>query len=133
MKDDVHIFSDVLAVMRIAHIAVQDFYLVFAINIFQPAPEIKGVVLGQSLDLVALFDEQLGEMGADEAVGTGDEYSLVQNDSFKSSSANFQSSGVSKSTECSIDITYASVSAVTKLPLRRNQLASAKYIAPLSA
>ena len=45
MKNDIDVFRNVLAVMRVAHITAENFNFIFAFDIFQPAPIVKRVVL----------------------------------------------------------------------------------------
>ena len=42
----------------------------------QPAAVPKGIVVAKRLDALALFDQFLGEMAADKAVGAGDQYGV---------------------------------------------------------
>ena len=71
MKYEVDILRDMFAVMRISNIAIQYLDITPAVYIFQPAPIIKGVVLGKRFDLVALFNESLRKMRTDETIGPG--------------------------------------------------------------
>ena len=62
VEDDVHVLGDVLAVVRVTHVAVENLDLLAAVHVFQPAPVVEGVVLGQGLDLVAFPHQQFGQM-----------------------------------------------------------------------
>jgi len=45
VEDDVDIFCDVLAVVRVTNITSKNFDFVFAVDIFHPTPVVEGVVL----------------------------------------------------------------------------------------
>ncbi|MOA27474.1 hypothetical protein D3C78_1483550 [compost metagenome] len=56
MKNNINIFSDMLAIMRIPNIAIDDFNISETINILQPPPIIEGVILGKRLNLISFPD-----------------------------------------------------------------------------
>ena len=70
VKNRIDTFCDVLAIVRVADVAAQYFYLLAAVHAFQPTPVVERVVLRQGFDLVPLADEQLGKVGPDETVRT---------------------------------------------------------------
>lgn len=61
--------------MGVADVAGEDLEVTAHVRgaVVEPAPGIEGVVEHESLDLVAGAHQGLGEVGADEAVGAGDE------------------------------------------------------------
>lgn len=67
-EEGINIFSYTLDIVRIAHVTVQDFDLLIAVNIFQLAAIIEGVVLGQGLDFVASPNQKFGQMRADKFI-----------------------------------------------------------------
>lgn len=73
MKDDIHILDDSLAIMGVAHISGEHFYIIQAINILQPSPVVEGIVVAQGFDFCATLHEHFSQMRADEAVSAGDE------------------------------------------------------------
>ena len=73
VEDDIHIFGDVLAVMRVTNVAVQNFDFFATLHILKPAPIVEGVVLRKGFNLVTFAHEEFGEMRADKTVGAGNE------------------------------------------------------------
>ena len=53
VEDDVDIFCDVFAVVRVTDITSKNFDFVFAVDVFQPTPIIEGVVLGEGFYVAA--------------------------------------------------------------------------------
>src|SRR4030067_2667714 len=49
VKDDINILDDSLAIMWIAHITGQYFYIIQAVYILQPTPIIEGIVIAEGL------------------------------------------------------------------------------------
>ena len=74
MIDDLLALHGVAHAVGVAHVAHEHFDLVLDLGGqgVQPAPGAEGVIQAEGLDLFALFDQFLGEMAADEAVGAGD-------------------------------------------------------------
>ena len=54
----------------VADVAAKNLYLTFHLGrqIVQPAPGIKGVIIGEGLYVIALLHHQLGQMTADKTV-----------------------------------------------------------------
>jgi hypothetical protein len=61
----------------IPDIAAHHLQVVPALDDLQPPPVVKGVVQAQGPDTAAHVQQGFGEMGADEAVGAGNQYSFV--------------------------------------------------------
>ena len=78
MKDDVNILSDVFAVVRVTNITIQNLNFLQTNYVFQPAPIVEGVVLGQSFYLITLCDQHFSQMGSDEAVGTSNQDAIIR-------------------------------------------------------
>jgi hypothetical protein len=63
--------------MRVSNVSAHNFKVVVVWHFFQPAPIVKRVVKTESADLAPFCQEHFCKMGADETVGSGNEYGLV--------------------------------------------------------
>ena len=72
MIDNIYVFGNFAAKIRIPNVPTDDFDLIQAFNILQPAPIIKGVILRQSSNLEPPSHKHLGQMRADKAICTSD-------------------------------------------------------------
>src|SRR5438132_2064896 len=77
MEDNICVFGELEAEMRITDVTGHNRYFAEARNIFQPTPRIQRVVLTECGHLGALSYQDLNQVGADKTVRSGDEDSLA--------------------------------------------------------
>jgi hypothetical protein len=77
VKDHIDLLGELFAGMRVPDIAAHHLQVVPVLDDLQPPPVVKGVVQTQGPDLAAHVQQGFSEVGADEAVRAGDQYSFV--------------------------------------------------------
>ncbi|ALQ02319.1 hypothetical protein AK973_1870 [Pseudomonas brassicacearum] len=68
MKNHINVLGYVLAKVRISYIAIDHFNLTKAVDVFQPTPIVKRIVLGQRLYVIAFLHQQLNQVRANKTI-----------------------------------------------------------------